>query len=225
VKRRAPGRLQVAWLTLLTASSCAYLPVGPREIRNCPGPLVPTQEIEGDFAIQQRWRVIAGEIDFPLQGLLEKRGDELVLIGLNAFGAKLFTLVQRGTDVEVQAAPPAILPVPPLNLLRDLHRMLFLAAEAPPTGNGEVTRLRPPDRIFESWRDGQLQRRDFLRDRGASVRLEFSGEAKRPHVRLTNPGCGYRIEIDTISEQPLVSVQSSPLRTLALRQATSGTGH
>ena len=68
----------------------------------------------------------SGDVDFPFQSALQLDDGELVFIGMNALGAKLFTVTQRGLDTEVESLPAAALPIPPLNLLRDLHRLLFI---------------------------------------------------------------------------------------------------
>ena len=120
-------------LLLFALPSCAWLPFAPRAIGNCPGPLVSTDDLDGRFLLQHRLRVIAEGIDFPFQSVLQNDGKELVFIGVNALGAKLFTVRQQGLRTEVEALPAAALPVPPLNLLRDMHRLLFLE-DAPEGG-------------------------------------------------------------------------------------------
>jgi len=112
-------------LLLLCLPSCAWLPIAPRAIGRCPGPLVSTRDIEGSFVLQHRLRVRAEGVDFPLQTVLQKQDEELVFIGMSPLGAKLFTLKQHETDTEVDALPAAVLPIPPLNLLSDLHRLLY----------------------------------------------------------------------------------------------------
>ena len=142
----------LAWLL-----SCAMLPVGPRSIPDCEGPLASTDTIEGDFVLRHRLRVIAEGISFPLETITQKRADELVLVGIHPFGARLFTLIQRGSETEVDALPPAVLPIPPLNLLRDLHRVLFLAAPPPASGAGESPLELPTEQIFEVWRSSEIE--------------------------------------------------------------------
>lgn len=103
----------------------------PDQARECPGPLVPTEEMLGDFVLQQNVRVQGGDLDWALTLVSQKRGQTLVLVGLDPFGAKLFTLTQRGTEVTVER-PSGRLPLPPVNLLRDLHRTRFLRPGTPP---------------------------------------------------------------------------------------------
>jgi hypothetical protein len=100
-----------------------------------------TDEIHGDFVLRLRVRVVAEKVDFPFQLIVQKRDRELVLIGLSPLGAKLFTTVQTGLDTRVDALPGAVLPIPPLNVLRDLHRLRFSEA-SPPIATGETAELR-----------------------------------------------------------------------------------
>lgn len=130
----AAAGLCLAWL--LPVMGCASLGLGlaralPDAGHECPGPLVPTQEIEGDFRIRQRVRVQGEDLDWRLELIAQKRGDELVLVGLDTFGGKSFVVTQRGTDVSVER-PRGRLPLPPIDLLRDFHRARLISEDAPP---------------------------------------------------------------------------------------------
>jgi hypothetical protein len=108
---------------------CASLGLGlaralPDQRRECPGVVVPTQQIEGEFLSRQRVRVQAEGLDWRLTLVIQKRGDTLILVGLDAFGAKEFVLTQSGSDVVVER-PRGRLPLSPTDLLRDLHRTRF----------------------------------------------------------------------------------------------------
>jgi uncharacterized protein DUF3261 len=103
----------------------------PDQGHECPGPLVPTEEMLGDFVLRQNVRVQGEGLDWALTLVSQKRGPNLVLVGLDPFGAKLFTLTQQGTEVTVER-PRGRLPLPPVNLLRDLHRTRFLRPGTPP---------------------------------------------------------------------------------------------
>lgn len=121
---------------LLPLLGCASLGLGiarglPDGGRECPGALVPTREITGEFLWRQQVRVQGDGLDWRLSLVVQKRGETLVLVGLDAFGAKEFVLTQTGVAVTVER-PRGRLPLPPINLLRDLHRARFLAAAARP---------------------------------------------------------------------------------------------
>lgn len=112
----------------LAAGGCAWLgaPWLPPRLGECPGPLVPAGEIPGgDFVLRERVRVRGGEVDLGLLLVAERRGDRLVLVAFNPFGAKAFSVVQEGLDVEATSHLGPALPVPPGNVLRDLHAARF----------------------------------------------------------------------------------------------------
>lgn len=124
------------WLGAFAALAlgCTWLSVAtaPR-IGECEGALVPASEIPGgDFALRERVRIAGEGVDLGLELLAERRGDRLVLVAFNAFGARAFSLVQQGSDVVQRDEPLGrALPVPPENVLRDLHAARFAASDTP----------------------------------------------------------------------------------------------
>lgn len=129
--RIAAPRGMAACIALLFTAACSGLPFAPRAIPDCPGEIRSTEEIPGDLAIRERVTVWAEDVDFPFELIVQKKGRELVLVGLSPIGAKLFSVVQRGIETDVDALPGAVLPIPPLNVLRDLHRFRFAQPNAP----------------------------------------------------------------------------------------------
>ena len=111
--------------------ACSHLPRPLPRLADCPGSLVPTQEIEGDWRIHERIRVRGERIDEAYGLVVQKTGARLVLIGLTPFGATAFSLSQIGVDVRAESKLGAALPVPPENVLRDFHRAHFLAIDDP----------------------------------------------------------------------------------------------
>jgi hypothetical protein len=137
--RQATRRAALAAAALLLPG-CATLPFllhPPPSLAPCPGELVPTGEIPGDLFWRERVRVVGGDVDAGFELAVQKRGDELVVVGFNEFGAQAFSAVQRGAEVELRSELGRALAVPPGNLLRDLHRARFGAA---PGGRVEVAR-------------------------------------------------------------------------------------
>lgn len=120
-------------ILLSFASACSGFPQAPRSIEDCPAEIRSTDEIPGDFTIRHRVTVSAEDLDFPFELIVQKKGRELVLVGLSPFGTKLFTVIQTGIETDVDALPRAVLPIPPLNVLRDLHRLRFPVPNAPIT--------------------------------------------------------------------------------------------
>jgi hypothetical protein len=139
---RSPRALAVAAAAVAAfAAGCRHVPPGSRPVPECPGALVSTADMGEDFLWRARVRVTAGGRSSSLQLVAQKRGDELLLLGLHPLGMKLFTLTQRGGEVQVDALPPTLLDVPPRNLLRDLHRIRFLP---PRERGGALLETTPP---------------------------------------------------------------------------------
>ena len=105
---------------LALAVACASLPA-PRAIPACPGAEVATVGLPGDFVVRLRMRIRGAGADVSLEVVAQQRADELVVIAWNALGAKVSTIVQRGMAVDVDALPAPVLPVAPINILRDLE--------------------------------------------------------------------------------------------------------
>jgi hypothetical protein len=131
MRRIAASRSIAAGISLAFTAACSGLPFAPRAIPDCPAEIRSTEGIPGDFEIRERVTVWTEDVDFPFELVVQKRGRELVLVGLSPMGAKLFSVVQVGIETDVDALPAAVLPIPPLNVLRDLHRFRFAGPNAP----------------------------------------------------------------------------------------------
>jgi hypothetical protein len=194
---------------IAAAIGCAHAPGLPRAVPECPGDTVSTEAIAGDFLVRERVLVTRGDRVFALHLVAQKRGDELLLLGLDPFGAKLFTLRQRGLETSVEALPAPLLEVPPLNVLRDLHRARFLGLlGAGPEGSFEEQ--RGGTLVRELHEAGRLRLRSFRRVDGepagvVELRFDAASDAARDGERVTieNGWCGYRAELTTLSEEPL----------------------
>lgn len=143
-ERRTPA---LALALALAAAACktplpaAPLPIlGPPKLADCPGALRSTAEIEGDWVIHERVRVTGEKVDESYGLVVQKTGPKLVLLGLTPFGAKAFSVVQIGTQTwpESYLGPATV--VPPENVLRDLHRALFLVVDDPALDPRAVSR-------------------------------------------------------------------------------------
>ena len=90
--------------------------------RMCAGELVPTAAIPDGFALRAEVRVLAKPgIDWALTVAAQKTAGRLVVVGLDGFGAKLFTIVQQDTSLTVDRAFGRSMPWPPENVLRDIQ--------------------------------------------------------------------------------------------------------
>lgn len=208
LSQRRPYLAAALLIVSLLAAGCRHLPppLRGRSLSDCPGSLVATDAIAGDFLVRQRVLITAGNESWSLQLVAQKRGDELTLLGFHPLGAKLFTLQQRGDRIAVDAAPPPLLEIPPRNLLRDFHRVRFFAI-ADVGADGAFQERRGGVEIREHRKAGRVVERRFEvidGDPTAAVVLRFeptaapAGEA--PRVVIDNGACGYRAEITTLSE-------------------------
>lgn len=139
--RRAAAALLLAAAAL--AGGCTtlrFLLDPPPRLAACPGPIPSTAALPaGDRVWHDRVRYRGGEVDAGFSLVAEKRGERLVLVGLNAFGARAFSLTQQGEAVESDDRLGRALAVPPETVLRDWHA-LRAAGAAPP---GTFTLARP----------------------------------------------------------------------------------
>jgi hypothetical protein len=114
------------------ALGCTFVSIATApHIGACEGPLVDVAAIPGgDFQLRERVHFAGQGVDLALELLAERRGDRLVVIGFNAFGARVFSLVQRGREVERDAPLGRALAIAPENALFDLHEARFFHPES-----------------------------------------------------------------------------------------------
>jgi hypothetical protein len=121
----------------LAAGGCTtlrFLLDPPPRLAACPGPIPSTGALPaGDLVWHDRVRYRGGEVDAGFSLVAEKRGERLVLVGLNAFGARAFSVTQQGSAVEADARMGRALAVPPETVLRDWHALRAAGAEPPAT--------------------------------------------------------------------------------------------
>ena len=185
-----------------TTSGCAHLlPWLPRAVRDCPGEIASTDTIPGRFLLRQRYRLTTKDQDIRIQLAVQKDAERIVVVGLDAFGATVFTLTQKGVDTHVDALPAPALQVSPENVLRDIHRVRFLTAEPPAGGTGSAVAVNGGTRITEYWNEGSLATRHLEPiDGGAqgTVAVEFGPEPRTARIR--NDACGSTTLIETLTE-------------------------
>ncbi|MBK7829394.1 DUF3261 domain-containing protein [Nannocystis sp.] len=198
-------------LVLLGLCGCAPKVVDPSQLRY-PGELVPVAQLagRGDFLARQTLVGRLGEREIHGQVVLQKRGSELTLIGLTPFGSKAFVIQQGPEGVRSQTIMAGALPFPPEFMLLDVHRALFMGLSGGTGADGERRGEREGEAIRETWADGRLLRRSFRRlDRRpkGTITIEYvggmAGEQAPAKIIVDNGWFGYRVEISTISWQPI----------------------
>jgi hypothetical protein len=145
--RRLAAALAAAGLAAGCATLATHAPPSPLNplphLADCPGPLRSTQDLEGNWIVHERIHVVGERVDESYGLVLQKTGAKLVLVGLTPFGAKAFGVTQIGVETWPESYLGAALPVPPENVLRDVHRAHFLTADV--AGNDARTVTRDAD--------------------------------------------------------------------------------
>ncbi len=201
--RNAARAAGVGWAMLVSAGCVLPQWMGfPPRVPECRGTLVPTAEIPGDFVLRQRLRVTSPEVDTGLDLAVQKREDELVVVGFTSLGAKAFSLTQRGTKVRVHDNLGRASSVPPINVLRDLHRVLFLSVRDEPFYANRTQAVRDGTRITEFWWQGRLTSRIFQRiDEKPPGTLSVSlPDGSGGEARIHNAWCDYDAVLVTVSD-------------------------
>lgn len=133
-------------LGLALLYGCAYLPIGGRAVPRCPGDL-PAPSPQDALVARERVRYEHGDTVVHLDVVVQRRGDERVVIGLSPTGAKLFSAVQRGETLEIDALPAVVLAVPPHNVLLDVDRLHGVERNS-----GDTVRVeRPACDVVSTW--------------------------------------------------------------------------
>jgi len=206
---RATGHTSFLVLPMLLACATARPPpeahTPPFEY---PGTLVEPRTLPGDFMRRQRisaqWKDGGGSFE----AVLQKQGNRLLLVGLAPWGSKAFVLEQNGLEVTFRSYVDRELPFPPRNLLLDIHRTYFMGIPGAPLADGEHAAERDGERVVERWAGGRLAERRFARLDGrppGEIVVVFAQDdsAAVPRVELQNGWFGYRLSIETLSEEKL----------------------
>jgi hypothetical protein len=142
LSERVVSRLLLALLALAlgACATVSWLLNPPARLPACPGPIPSTDMLPpGDLVWRDRVRYRGGEVDVGFALVAEKRADRLVLVALNAFGARAFAVTQQQQQVVVESRLGRALQVPPETVLRDWHAARAAGAVAP----GRLELARP----------------------------------------------------------------------------------
>lgn len=190
-----------AWLAL-ALTACAAQPPPTAELPPLPR--------DPGFFLRQELRFSYGESSGSLEAVVQSRCGVLTIVGLAPFGARVFTLVQRGGALEIQLHLPGSWPFPPENIARDVHRALLvpLPREAPPGGEREL--VYGGERVRERWQDGELVERRLVPEarpdaRGVTIAYRDGATLEAParEIRLENLDRGYALELLTTEQRAL----------------------
>jgi hypothetical protein len=178
------GLRAAAALAASLGLACASLPLALASLRPlpraCEGPLLEVGAMGEDFALRARYRARSGGREEALLLAAEKRGERLVVLGLDPLGTEVFALVQEGAELRRERHLRALFPFPPENALRDLVEARFPEAvdalpataeeRAQRTREGPAVRIARPECGWEATVE-------LLPDAGAGAE---HGERRRP---------------------------------------------
>jgi Protein of unknown function (DUF3261) len=157
-----------------------------------------------DFSIDQEVTAIHREGSDSFRAVLEKHGDELVMVGLGPHGGRGFVLRQRGTQVDFESHIPRELPFPPRMMLDDVHRTWLVQGGA--TENGQVDHTFGVEQYIDTWSESRLVRRVVSSAEFASpIVITYEGGwtfdpnlAAPSRVRIENGFYGYELVLENL---------------------------
>lgn len=177
-----------------------------------PGHLLAPAEVRPDFMLRQRLQARYRDEEAAFDAVLQKHGEELVLLGLAPYGGRAFVMTQRGGRFETRKFIPMKLPFPARHILNDVHRVFF-------RGSGLVERRADGrhafeehgERVVEVWREGRLVTRTFERLDGeppGRIRIEYEGTVPpdgvaSPRIVVRNGWFGYELRIENLEQRTL----------------------
>lgn len=202
----------LALALVLLVSACCYGPSRrggvPLTEASYPWTWRAVSERPGDFMWQQTIDARMGEHTFHLDAVLQKRGDELVLVGLTPFGSKAFALTQRGTETTFESFIDRAPPFPPKFMLIDVQRAYWPFGVAPDDSAeaSATTTQHGEEKVTESWRVGLLEWRTFtVEGKPGAIEIRYEGwkDGAPERVTIKNDWFGYTMDIRTTNAQAL----------------------
>lgn len=203
--------LAVALTVLSACASPRPTPVAPLREAGLP-PLRPASDLPGELVWRQKvsasWRDRARGMHLQnaqFEAVLQKRGAELLLLGLSPLGRPGFELRLRGRALSVENRTGQPLPFSPRHIIDDIQRAFFPWLDRETGGlDGNRRGFAHGWYVAELQRGGRLRARRFARgaDRPVAVEVRYDGwtapNAPPRHVVLVNHEHGYRIAVETL---------------------------
>lgn len=201
------------WVAILSvvALGCAGRATMPESPQSLPSPA----RFEENFFLRQEIVARHKGRSVTFRTALEKREDVLRLVGLTPFGSRAFMIEQSGRDVQFKEYVHLGIPFDPMNMLVDVHRVLFEGSGiGAHLGDGTHEFESASGSIVEAWADGSIVSRVFL-DADSTTelsRIEFRGvrdaaSVTSPLVLLYDRARNYELEIKTVEQRLLGSAQ------------------
>lgn len=223
--RRPPAVAAAALLLLSAVAGCRSTQApAPLDERDYPGTLQPPANLAVEAVWQQRvvaqWHPPGQEPQRRgFDAALQRRGDELTVLGLSPMGSIGFTITQSDDGIAVDNRMQDQLRIPPRFILLDVQRAFYpiaaLDAEAAAAADtsaadGERSAVVDGERVTERREGGVLRERRFERVDGTpagTITITYEwGQADwalPTRALLDNGWFGYQLTIDTHSETRL----------------------
>jgi Protein of unknown function (DUF3261) len=180
------------------------MPQGERSEAIYPGVLHPPSELSPDLVVEQHVEASKDGQTGSFDAVVQKRGGELLMVGLGPMGIRAFVIKQVGTAIEVEQRMGPRLPFPARNVVVDVHRVFFkrlVVSDGAP--DGELRGQIDDEDVVELWHEGSLVERRFSRprERSGAVRVTYGPgcgvtRCEPATVRLVNEWFGYELRID-----------------------------
>jgi hypothetical protein len=186
----------------------------PGEGPGYPTTMVDPSSIAGDFLVEQEVRMVHPRGENTFRAVLQKRGNQLLLLGLAPHGGRAFLLQQTAEGTTFESYMPFELPFPPEYILHDVHRTWFLgiagsaASDRSAERDGEriEERISPEGAVLErrfTRLDGRPEGTIVVRY-GAGLATGAPITAAPPdEVTFDNGWYGYRATVRTLRWQAL----------------------
>ena len=196
-------------LVLVLVGACGSPPKTPDASTEYPGVLHPPSELTPNFSVEQQITVTKGDRKAELDGVLQKSGDQLVIVAFGPLKVRAFVLKQDPTGIHYEQTMGPQLPFPPRNIVVDVHRAFFKRLPDPPR-NGEHRGHLDDEEVTEIWKDGSLVERRYERPsfRPGAVRVRYGPgctveQCQPEHIDIDNPWFDYRLSITSTNYNPL----------------------
>lgn len=176
----------------------------PTSEREYPCILHPPSELTPEFSVNQHVEAFAQGRSGGFDSVLQKHGNELVIVGLGPAGVRAFLLKQSGDAITAEQYFGPKPPFPPRNVVIDVHRAFFKRLPSPPPGASIIKGKVDDEDVEEDWKGDNLVERRFFRPgtgyQGA-VRVTYSPGCTREHcappqLKIVNEWFGYSLKID-----------------------------
>jgi hypothetical protein len=197
-------------LNALVLAACATTPAQSPGIAEYPTTLSSPASHPGNFIRRQKLVVEYQRNRRGFEAVLQKKDDEITLVGLTPFGTKAFVLTQTGVEVHFTTYFAQAVQFPPRYMLNDVSRTYFGGIGDRALSDGEHQADRDGERIWERWKDGRLMERRFTRvaaDPPGQIVISYVGgmEGSRSPalVEFDNGWLGYHLSVSTLSEEAL----------------------